>query len=183
MLEAGGYLRGVSDATLMMNLYEASLMATEHTFRRIVNPSYFNWARRKLVTCLAARTSIINVVNNMVKEKTLADLSVKYDLNHTDKINDLQRCIDEMLPIVESGGLLGPGTSLPVQSITPGSNHPDRPDFGRGYSVGSRGGANTKATIGDGTRVKNTFGSGSSGTKGTNRTSLRPYTWGGKNKG
>jgi hypothetical protein len=149
LLEAGGHLNGVLSSTLELAIHKASLSADHLTFATTIkNASWYNFAREKVVTCMAARNILSNTASNMVKKKQLADLSVEYDLTYSNKINDLEMCVQEYLSVLQTGGVAGVGTSLKALSVTPGSMDPDYPDFGRSYTNQSspRSGANTKTS-------------------------------------
>ena|SRR3990172_6220126 len=145
LMEAGGYLRGLAESALLLNIYKASLEADSLTFMRITNSDWYTFARRRLVTALAAKISLTNLVANMVKTKELGDLRVDYDLSHTKKIIELDSIISDYLPAVQSGGQQGIGTSLLPSRTIKGKNDADFPNFGRGWKESSseRAGANT----------------------------------------
>lgn len=145
LLEAGGYLRGLTEASLILDLHKASLEADALTFMAIKNSDWYVFAKRKLVTALAAKISLTNLVANMVRSKQLGDLRVDYDLNYTNKIADLDKIIEQYLPAVQSGGLMGIGTSLIPSGTVKGKFDPDFPKFGKGWKRSSdRSGANTR---------------------------------------
>ena len=152
LIEAGGHISGVGPSALQLAIYKASLAADELTFATaITNTSWYEFAREKFVTCMAARDVLSNTASNMVKKKQLADLTVEYDLTYSNKIRDMEDCIREYLPVLQTGGAAGIGTSLKALSTTPGSMDPDYPEFGRSYSNqnSSRPGANTKVVTKD----------------------------------
>lgn len=159
LLEAGGYLQGISEADIEIAIYKYSLDADTLTFRTVSNREFYEYIRRQWVTCSAARELLINKVNNMVKKKTLADLSVEYDPTYANKIKDLSDCVQEMQRMLSAGGALGPGTSERVQVTVPGINAADRPEFGRRDLTSPwRAGGNTHDKANDRSiRVSKTF--------------------------
>ena len=180
MGEAGGYLRGVDESAIVLALYEASLEADIITFQSIRNSRWYNFARRKWVTCMAARQVMVNLVNNLVKKKQLADLTVEYDLSWYSKIDELKDCVNDLTPVLESGGELSVGASYPVQTTTKGVNDADYPDIGRGFeSSGERGGGNANVYTGSKTRVTKTYRSKrGGGSGGTSRKGPLSNKWG-----
>ena len=153
LLEAGGHLMDVPESTLQLAIHKASLNADLLTFATTTtNTTWYNFARQKVVTCMAAKNVITNTASNRVKKKQLADLSVEYDLTYSNKIRDLEGCIQDYLPALQTAGAAGIGTSDKAQTANPGSLDPDYPQFGRGFKGAwpSRGGANTSVFETDG---------------------------------
>lgn len=180
MAEVGGYLRGVDESSILLAIYQASLDADVLSFVTArPNSEYYQWVKRRWVTCMASRLVMTNLVSNMVKKKQLADLTVEYDLSWGAKIDDLQDCIDELTPILQAGGNISPGSSLPLSTTIKGLNHPDYPEFGRGFVAGERGGGNTHVYKTQGNRKTKTYRSRrAKGKSGTDRRDPFPSKWG-----
>ena len=130
-LAVGGFLGDIDDYTVQTSILESSLEADVMSFTAIKsNTNLFNHARREFVTCLTANTVLGNLMNIMLKSKTLADLSVQYDTNGIrnmlDKLND---CMNKWAPQLMSGGFAR--GSKQASMVVKGELDPDRPITGR----------------------------------------------------
>jgi hypothetical protein len=89
-----------------------------------------------------------NAMSHSVKSKTLADFSVSFDTAKFQKhMEELAGRCKDLKRILNSGGMLSEGASLPATSTVIGARDPDRPIFGRQWVRGRfvRGGANIKS--------------------------------------
>ena len=121
---------------------------------------------------------MINLSNNLVKKKQLADLTVEYDLSWFSKIDELGDCVSDLSPVLESGGELSIGASYKVQTTTKGVNDSDFPNIGRGFQKsGARGGANSSVYTGGKSRSVRTYRAKGSTSRGTNSRG-KPGKWG-----
>lgn len=162
-VELGAWFPDIPKFTLDLNIHWASLAADANTFRRKVsvhpitgapvygsrspNKQYFEYARTEYTLCKAGSTLLTNIMANLTKSKSLADLEVVYDNQITDVLSEMsQRCKD-LRRVLNSGGVLNEGSSLMPQSTVKGSRDIDRPLFGRGWVrlQHHRGGANVKS--------------------------------------
>jgi hypothetical protein len=160
-LEIGSFLGDVPAYTLDLALHWGSIDANANTFRPkgsglSKNNQYFEFARTQYVLCRAAHILIANASNTSVKSKKLADLEVEYDNSIGSKLEELMSKCAEWRKILNSGGLLTPGTSLPLTQGIKGYGLTDYPNFGRDWVQlpNVRGGANKKTKFKGSTRHK-----------------------------
>jgi hypothetical protein len=165
-LELGAYIPNIPPFTLDLNIHWASIQADAQTFRRIVrthpitdapvlgslvtNNDYFNLVRTEFVLCKSSSTLLTNAIATIARSKRLADLEVVYDSGAKDHLKDLSARCSELRRLLNAGGRLSEGASLPLVTAVKGSKDLDRPTFGRDWLnlANMRGGANTKSVTG-----------------------------------
>lgn len=158
-LRAGGYMSSVPDDTINLAIFEASEMADAVTFGltrndglrtsyivgngaisptyysgggRLRNGPYLDLARTQYACCMAILYILSNSLGPTAKKKRLADFSVDYGEGHmTDFMNDLKKCCEEWELVLNAGGYIVKGGSLPATSAIKGSMHPDYTRAGR----------------------------------------------------
>lgn len=165
-LECGPLLSEIPDDTINLAIFEASLFADGITFPVSPggesNTSYYEFARREYVTCLAG-AKLLGSKSSQGKSKRLADLSVDLSGSTGDKLGKLEACLAKWDHVVKSQGTLGQGTSLKPKGVVKGLLDPDRPDIGRlwtkwsPFSNDDVPAANTKVRRSGSKRSKNTF--------------------------
>lgn len=147
-LDLGALIRDISDDTINLAIFEASIEADALSFGSIQTRTasvlrFFEFARRQYVTCVA-ELILLNAINGGSatdggKSKRLSDLDVSY--NGDSKFDDLlERAISCRLKweaTLTSAGEIGPGTSQKPSMVIKGSLDPDRPDFGRDWEATS----------------------------------------------
>jgi len=171
-IELGAYIPEIPTFTLDLNIHWASIQADAQTFsRRItthpitdapvtaslsVNRTYLEFARTEFVLCKAGRTLLNNAIAVLAKSKRLADLEIVYDSGAKDYLKELAATCGQLKAVLNSGGLISEGASLPMTTAIKGARDLDRPTFGRDWIRLSqiRGGANTRSTTLSGRRAK-----------------------------
>jgi len=137
MLEAvgGQDFYEIPRSIMKLAIYEASIFVD-----KISNScsgrdnDYFKEVRKRYVTLKA----LVNLAGQMqglrqVVKKVLGDFEIQFG-NKIDDRNILSRWmheLEELFPVISSGGCLGIGTSQKISVITPGVHDPYRPAFGR----------------------------------------------------
>jgi hypothetical protein len=158
-LEIGAYIPDISEFALDLAIHWASVQCSAQIFPKsstiIVNQTYFSLVKTEYVLARAGCMLLNNVLATVAKSKTLADLQVVYDTGAKDKLKELSARCSELRRLLNAGGTLSEGSSLPMQATIRGINDVDRPTFGRDWDKveGTRGGANSRATFG-GRRAK-----------------------------
>jgi len=143
-LKVGAYIRNIPDDTLQLANLEASIEADALTWATTTSDSsLFDHARREYVTCLASYMLLQNTASNILRSKSLADLSVEYDtrgLQNT--MDDLRNCMARWEPQVLSRGQ-AKKSSQPSMVIK-GIYDPDRIAPARIWEGDSDGGVNRR---------------------------------------
>jgi len=125
-LDMGPLVSDVPDDTINLAIFEASLYVDELSFNsNMGDASYLEHAKRQLTTCLAERTIAGALMGDSSisgrLSKTLGDLRVSRGgvSGGINKLFDrLDACMAKWIPVVESGGELGPHTShKPTHSV------------------------------------------------------------------
>lgn len=130
---AGNWVSDIADETLLIMLYESSKLADDITPTGItINTSFYNNARSRFVTADAVLRLLSIPVNQGGMMKQLGDLLVKRDgANFSDMVNRINKERDEWYRVVNAGGNIGLGESMPPISIVKGDADPDRRNAGR----------------------------------------------------
>lgn len=144
-LELGPVVSEIPDDTINFALFEASLEADALTFTTSVSLTgsaltFFQWARRQFVTCVAELILLNAISGNAdtgAKTKRLADLSISYHGSVDELIGNAIACRMKFERMLTSAGEMGPGTGLKPQMVIKGKNDPDRPNFGRDWESAS----------------------------------------------
>lgn len=133
-LEAGGFLGGIEDDAIQTAILEASIEADVLTFATsITNNNLYQHARREYTTCLASFLLVQNTGNQLLKSKTLADLSVSYDTTGVNKMLDkLRSCVERWEPQLLAAG--GAKSMAQPAYVVKGELDPDRPMVSRMWS-------------------------------------------------
>ena len=145
-LEVGSLVSEIKDLTSALAILESSIEADSLTFStKEINSDLFKHARREYVTANAAFKLVSNVGGNLLKSKTLGDLSVTYDTSsHKDTLDHLQEMSRKWGEQLMSGG--GARTVKSPKFVVRGALDPDRPIFDRMW--GSTAG-NNKTPVGN----------------------------------
>ena len=140
-LDLGSLISSVGDETIMMAILEASLMANAISFvTSTENVTYRDAAKREYVTCLA-ELMIVKGLNADASSgkmtKRLGDLSVSRDYGNGlgDLKNELEDCIAYWKIVVETGGEIGPNTSLKPGTTVKGADAADAIAVGRQWEA------------------------------------------------
>jgi len=130
-LEVGSLISEIKDLTTAMAVLEASLEADSLTFSTVnINEKLFQHARREYVSFASSYTLVTNVGGNLLKSKTLGDLSVTYDTaSHQETLNYLQDMMRKWGDQLMSGG--GAKTIRSPKMVIKGVYDVDRPLFDR----------------------------------------------------
>lgn len=154
-LDLGRLVSDLPQSTIMSAILEASFMADAITFTSIVNPRYYEMAKREFTTCMAELILLNGLSGNAAlsskMSKTLGDLRVSRDggsLNIQDKIQDKEDCIVRWQQVLITGGEMTPGSSLKPIYAVKGSTAIDRIEVGREWcpSNGISGYSRTSAS-------------------------------------
>jgi len=126
-LEVGSLVNEIKDLTSAMSILESSIEADALTFSLTeVNSELFKHARREYVTAASAFKLVSNVGGNLLKSKTLGDLSVTYDTgSHKDILEYLQEMMRKWGEQLMAGG--GAREIRNPKMVVKGSKDPDRP--------------------------------------------------------
>jgi len=144
-MEAGAYIQDIPDDTLDAEILLASFEADTLTFISTNdNDEYYQYVRRKYVTCKALLRMLSNVYSTYMKRKRLADLDVTYGDGLPSKLDQMANCVSEMELVLNSGANISPHTSLRPSTTIPGISAMDRPVFGRGWQRGQQNIGNTR---------------------------------------
>ena len=105
-LEVGSLVTEIKDLTSALSILESSIEADSLSFSTTnINEDLFNHARREYVTAASAFKLVSNVGGNLLKSKSLGDLSVTYDTNsHRDVLEHLQEMMRKWGDQLMSGG-------------------------------------------------------------------------------
>jgi len=130
-LEVGSLITEIKDLTSAMAILESSIEADALTFSSTeINSELFKHARREYVTAAASFRLVSNVGGNLLKAKTLGDLSVEYDTqSHRETLEHLQEMMRKWGDQIMSGG--GAREIRSPKMVVKGSMDPDRPAFDR----------------------------------------------------
>jgi len=130
-LEVGSLISGIKDLTSAMAILEASIEADALTFSsKEVNSELFKHARREYTTAVSAFKLVSNIGGNLLKSKTLGDLSVTYDTDsHRETLEHLQEMMRKWGSQLMSGG--GAQAIRGPRMVVKGSLDPDRPTADR----------------------------------------------------
>ena len=130
-LEVGSLVTEIKDLTSAMAILEASIEADALTFSPTeINSELFKHARREYVTAASAFRLVSNVGGNLLKSKTLGDLSVTYDTeSHKDTLEYLQEMMRKWGDQLMAGG--GAKVIRGPRMVVKGSRDPDKPTFDR----------------------------------------------------
>jgi hypothetical protein len=138
-LEVGSLVSEIKDLTSALSILESSIEADSLSFStKEINSDLFKHARREYVTANAAFKLVNNVGGNLLRSKTLGDLSVTYDTSsHRDVLDHLQEMSRKWGDQLMSGG--GARTVKSPKFVVRGALDPDRPIFDRiwGTTAGS----------------------------------------------
>jgi len=101
--------------------------------------SYFRLALEKYTTCMAVWFILSNSLGPTAKKKRLADFSVDYgDGSLKDFMGSLRDECSEWESVLQSGGHITKGASLPPGIGLKGVSHGDHPPIGRTIDPGNR---------------------------------------------
>lgn len=130
-LEVGSLITEIKDLTSAMAILEASIEADALSFSPTeVNSKMFIHARREYVTAASAFRLVSNVGGNLLKSKTLGDLSVTYDTqSHKETLEHLQEMMRKWGDQLMAGG--GAKEIRSPKMVVKGSRDPDKPTFDR----------------------------------------------------
>jgi len=130
-LEVGSLVTEIKDLTSAMAILEASIEADALTFSSIeINSELFKHARREYVTAASAFRLVSNIGGNLLKSKTLGDLSVTYDTeSHKDVLEYLQDMMRKWGDQLMAGG--GAQAIRGPRMVVKGSRDTDKPTFDR----------------------------------------------------
>jgi hypothetical protein len=134
---AGSWLSAIPDETLMLMLYESSVLADDITPDAMSknNPVYNN-ARTRFVTADAAMRLLSLPVNQGGMTKMLGDMLVKREgAAFIDMIDRIKKDRDTWEQVVNACGWIGPGESWEPISVSKGQYDPDRRNIGRRWTV------------------------------------------------
>lgn len=144
-LDLGAVVSDIPDDTINLAIFEASIEANALMFGQITTLSssartFFKFARRQYVTCLAELILLGAIAGGESatgkgKSKRLADLDVSYGGggNFDDLLRRAMSCMAKWEATLTSSGEIGPGTSQKPSMVVKGSQDPDRPGIGRGW--------------------------------------------------
>jgi len=126
-LEIGSLITGVKELTSALSILEASLEADSLSFTTTaINSELFQHARREYVTAASSFRLVSNVGGNLLKAKTLGDLSVTYDTaSHKETLEHLQEMMRKWGDQLMAGG--GAQAIRGPRSVVKGSLDSDRP--------------------------------------------------------
>jgi len=148
-LEVGGFIKELNDLVIQTAILEGSIETDVLTFTTSrLNRGIFEHARRQYVTCYVSSILLGNLNNNLLKSKTLGDLSVQYDTSGINRTLDrLKECMNKWQGQLMTGGA-AKSIGNPVYAIK-GAWDPDRPPGGRMWestscSIDTTPAANTK---------------------------------------
>jgi hypothetical protein len=130
-LEVGSLIAEIKDLTSAMAILESSIEADALTFSPTeINSELFKHARREYVTASASFRLVSNIGGNLLKSKTLGDLSVTYDTNsHRETLEHLQEMMRKWGDQLMAGG--GAKEIRNPKMVVKGSRDPDKPTFDR----------------------------------------------------
>jgi hypothetical protein len=130
-LEVGSLITEVKDLTSAMAILESSIEADALTFSPTeINSELFKHARREYVTAAASFRLVSNIGGNLLKSKTLGDLSVTYDTeSHKETLEYLQEMMRKWGDQLMAGG--GAKEIRNPKMVVKGSKDPDKPIFDR----------------------------------------------------
>ena len=130
-LEVGSLVTEIKDLTSAMAILEASVEADALSFSPTeINSKLFKHARREYVTAASAFRLVSNVGGNLLKSKTLGDLSVTYDTqSHKDTLEYLQDMMRKWGDQLMAGG--GAQAIRGPRMVVKGSRDTDKPTFDR----------------------------------------------------
>jgi len=130
-LEVGSLVSEIKDLTSAMAILEASIEADALTFAPLeLNTDLFKHARREYVTAASAFRLVSNVGGNLLKSKTLGDLSVTYDTDsHKETLHHLQDMMRKWGDQLMAGG--GAKAIRSPRLVVKGSRDLDKPTFDR----------------------------------------------------
>jgi hypothetical protein len=138
---AGAWLSSIPDETLMLMLYESSVLADDITPTAFSknNPVFSN-ARSRFVTADAALRLLSLPVNQGGMTKSLGDFMVKREgASFIDMIGRLEKDRNTWELVVNAGGWIGPGESWGPVIAVKGEYDPDRPRIGRRWTAPGNG--------------------------------------------
>jgi len=146
-LDMGSIASEIPEDTMNQAIFEASLEASAYQIITNVasskEVSMFSFARRQYVVCRAQMILLDALINKGISvsdqmSKKLADLQVTRGggtSNIATSMEKLDKCMEKWLAILETGGILGPGTSLKPSIAVKGTFDPDRPMIGRDWGT------------------------------------------------
>lgn len=164
-IRAGAYLSSVPDDTINLAIFEAGLAANSLVFGmqypvgnggipvgwemgtgeinygfgtsgNITNARYFNHIRQQYVICKAICSLLGNSLGSTAKKKRLADFSVEYgDSGIGGFMDKLCKECHELEMILNSGGALSRGSSVPMNVAQKSVYWFDQPDIGRRFTA------------------------------------------------
>jgi len=175
-LDLGSIASDLPEDTINQAIFEASIEVEAYHIVTTVNSSkevsMYNFARQQYVVCRTELILLEALMNKGVSvsdqvSKKLADLSVTRGGGSSAMsgiLGKLDKCMEKWITVLQSGGVLGPGTSQKPSVAIKGSFDPDRPLIGRDWSTtntydpnGATPGANAKFRIAGTRRWKNSF--------------------------
>lgn len=144
-LEIGAYIQNVSDDTLNLAIFEASLAADQLSWFKTGGSGFcgntqpgrdndfFKFARREWVTCTASQHLMQNFLTGM-KSKKLDNLEVQYELIKPAEImlKKLDACVQKWEKEIKSGGRAIQKSNFVVK----GESDPEDPHVGRMWEKG-----------------------------------------------
>jgi len=144
-MDLGAVIANIPDDTINLAIFEASLESDTLVFTPLSGltssqTTFFNFARRQFVTCLAELILLGAVAGqggvSGKKMKRLADLEVQNSAGDG-KLDDLLEralaCRAKWEATLQSAAEVGPNTSCRPSMVIKGSADPDRPVIGRDY--------------------------------------------------
>jgi len=146
-LSLGPIAKDITDDTINLAIFEASLSANANMFMATIeNSKYFKEARKGYTIC-KAQLMLLQALSGdgaLVGgfKKTLGDLSVSKFANDDmirDRLNNLEECVDGWLSVLQSGGELGRFGAEKSQYTVKGALSSDAISVNREWSPVFRG--------------------------------------------
>lgn len=161
-MDLGNIVEDIPEETIMLAILEASIQADTLTYKTIVNSTNYHLARKRYTTCLAEAILVRGLLTGNGGErmtKKLGDFEVQRFGNNEDlrgTLGQLEDCMLTQLPIIQSGGELGPYTSVKPQVSVKGALAEDaiyvrrqwEPTSGVGVSNGRSAGNSSRYASG-----------------------------------
>lgn len=134
-LEVGAFLKEISDDTINLAIFEASLMAKALSFKGADSRnSLYLFARREWTTCKAAEILLLNnLLRHGLRSKRLDNLEVTYDASQgADTLDRIQSCLHRWEYQIMAAGN---ATQTPL-GLVKGELDIDDPHVGRMWEKG-----------------------------------------------
>lgn len=141
-LHLGPIAKDLSDDTINLAIFEASLSASSNMFLdTIENSEYFKEAKKGYTIC-KAQLILLQALSGDGSltggfKKTLGDLSISKFGNDDfikSRLNNLEECVDGWLSVLQSGGAIGPFGQEKAQYTVKGAASSDFITVGREWS-------------------------------------------------